>query len=157
MAFEVKKMTLEDGAKVYSQEKFSILREFTDFYRAQADVKAGYSYWAVDGDRHAYFLRLPNQNVDFVDDFYLLGYEDELFVIHVPLFQVTPKVTFLRFPEAYLSNVDEIRQIILDAFKIGGVYVCGIQEEIIERVFPWFDITQGETPFESQRSPRSSD
>lgn len=144
MVFEVKKMTVADCTNVYAKEKYSILRDFTDFDRAQADVKAGYSYWAVDGDRRAYFLRLPSRNVDFDDNFYLLGYKDELFVVHVPLFQANPKVTFIRFPEAYLSNIDEIRQIILDAFKIGGVYVCGIKEEIIERIFPWFDVTQGE-------------
>jgi hypothetical protein len=96
------------------------------------------NYWLVDDDRNLYFLKLKNKEEMQNECTFLLGFKNELIVVHLPS-RANSIISIKYLPEHCNSQLNEIQKIILKAFEIGGYFCSGINDEVVDAVLANFD------------------
>ncbi len=119
MAFELRKMSLEDEAFVYSDKNRALISKFASVRKS--DILLTTSKWTVDEERGYYFLRLNKGEVMSSDVRFLLLFGTEVVIVEtLDEWNMAIELKVLYASEALQGRMPEIEEVIRQAVTAGG-------------------------------------
>lgn len=119
MAFELRKMSLEDEDFVYSDKNRALISKFASVRKS--DILLTTSKWTVDEERGYYFLRLNKGEVMSSDVRFLLLFGTEVVIVEtLDEWNMDIKLKLLYASEAAKARLPEIEEVIRQAVAVGG-------------------------------------
>jgi hypothetical protein len=136
MNFKIERLSRDEVLGIYDESTCALIQRFGNFPPVARYIMP--TACVADRERNVLFLRLENGPTPDDECNYLLIFDSELVVIHVPR-KLRPLMKFQYISPVMLPRLDEIKVAILEAFECGGYYLVGMFDEVIDAVYPKFD------------------
>lgn len=119
MAFAIEKMSIEDEERVLRGRNKELVFRF-----GSTDRRGRPDNWVIDRSRDAYLLRLRGHEVREDPSRYLFSLEGHLVIVQVS-HHFEPLVTLLYVADPLRERLSAVRELMKEAFRIGGRYGFG--------------------------------